>query len=165
MRSPTALFTLLASLVLSSCGTGVVSHQVAIEIEDPGGRLGPPPYQLSVFDPQMGRSEEWARKTMGTAAPGAAFSASYDTVETKAIGDQTPPRRIAAALWLPAYERTGYFALMLEPSAASETTVELPFVPWGDPDPDGPTVAPLTARVRGEPADGAWSLHLTIRVP
>ena len=81
MRSRTVLFTLLASLALSSCGTGVFTHRFAIEIDDPGGRLGPPPYLLSVFDPQMGRSEEWARKTMGTTTPGTAFSTSHDAVE------------------------------------------------------------------------------------
>ena len=62
-------------------------------------------------------------------------------------------------------EKAGYFAVMLEPSAATEATVALPFVPWVDSYPEGTTVVPLTARVRGEPADGAWSLRLTIQVP
>ncbi|MGE3887624.1 MAG: hypothetical protein AB7H81_14415 [Vicinamibacterales bacterium] len=33
----------LVHLVVSSCGTGVFVHAFEIAIEDPAGRLGPPP--------------------------------------------------------------------------------------------------------------------------
>lgn len=165
MRCPTVLLALVTSVLLASCGTGVFTHRFEIAISDPGGRLGPPPYELSVFDPQMGRSEEWARQTMGLAAPGSSLIAAYDSVGTKMMFDSTPASRVTAALWLPAYRSAGYFALMLEPTAGAELTSTLPFVPWSDSYSDGGKVVPLTARVRCEAGDGAWILHVTLDIP
>jgi len=163
---PITLLALAAALVTSACGTGAVNHRVEIAIEDPSGRLGNPPYQLSLFDPQMGRSEEWARRGMGTATPGVHFETTYGTVETKMLFDRTPPRRIAVALWLPGYEKAGFFQIVLEPTAGAETAVTLPFVPWADVYPEGARVVPLTARVRADDnRQGGWNLRMTIAIP
>lgn len=163
---PITLLALAAALLASACGTGAVNHRIEIAIEDPSGRLGNPPYQLSLFDPQMGHSEEWARRGMATAAPGRPFATTYGTVETKMLFDRTPPRRIAAGVWLPAYEKAGFFQIVLEPRAGAETTVPLPFAPWADVYPEGARVVPLTARVTADDnRQGGWNLRMTIAIP
>jgi hypothetical protein len=42
------------------------------------------------------------------------------------------PRHRPVELWLPAYEKAGFFQLILEPKADTKETVTLPFVPWAD---------------------------------
>ena len=164
-RRLSVMVALVAAVALPGCGTGVFIHRFEITIADPGGRLGAPPHELSIFDPQMGRSEEWARKTAGTTAPAAPFITTYNTVESRMLFDSGPSPRVAAALWLPAYEKAGFFQLVVEPKAGAETTVTLPFAPWADFYPDGAKVVPLTARVRSEPGDRAWILRVTLEVP
>jgi hypothetical protein len=160
-----AALLILAASALAGCGTGVFTHRFEIAIEDPNGRLGSPPHEVGLFDPQMGRSEEWARKTAGQASPGAPFATTYDTVESRMMFDSSPSPRVAAALWLPAYEQAGFFQIVLEPTEGADTTVPLPFAPWADFYPEGAKVVPLTARVRGEANAGAWILRMTIVVP
>ena len=82
-----------------------------------------------------------------------------------AVFDSSPSPRVAAALWLPAYEKAGYFQLIIEPKAGAETTITLPFAPWADFYSDGAKVVPLTARVRSEAGDRAWTLRVTIDIP
>ena len=160
-----SLWLLAAGAMLAGCGTGVFTHHLQIAIADPNGRLGPPPHGVAIFDSLMGRSEEWARRTAGTTSPGKPFETSYDTVESRMMFDSSPSPRVAAALWLPAYEKAGYFQLMIEPKAGAETTITLPFAPWADFYSDGAKVVPLTARVRSEAGDRAWTLRVTIDIP
>ena len=159
------LWIAFAVLLLSGCGTGVFTHRFEIAIADPSGRLGAPPLEISLFDWTMGASEEWARKTIGTAAPGSPFKGTYESVETKMMFDSSPAKRVAVALWLPAYEKAGYFAFVLEPIADAEQQVTLPFAPWADFYPEGSKVVPIPARVRSEARDGAWLFHVTLDVP
>ncbi|HTM34439.1 MAG TPA: hypothetical protein VL263_24190 [Vicinamibacterales bacterium] len=160
-----SLWLFAAGAMMAGCGTGVFTHHLEIAIADPNGRLGPPPHDVAIFDSLMGRSEEWARRTAGTTSPGTPFETSYDTVESRMMFDSSPSPRVAAALWLPAYEKAGYFQLVIEPKAGAETTITLPFAPWADFYPDGAKVVPLTARVRSEAGDRAWTLRVTIAIP
>jgi hypothetical protein len=154
-----------AHLLLSGCGSGVFTHRFEISVSDPSGRLGAAPFEISLFDRTMGASEEWARNTLGTVAPGAPFTGTYQSVETKMLLDSSPPERVATALWLPAYEKAGYFSVVLEPIAGAEQQVTLPFAPWADVHPEGGRVMPIAARVRSEARDGAWVFHVTLDIP
>ena len=49
-----------AALVFAACGTGVHEHALDVSLSDPSGRLGAGPWEASVFDGRMGRSEGWA---------------------------------------------------------------------------------------------------------
>ena len=69
------------------------------------------------------------------------------------------------ALWLPAYEKAGYFSFVLEPIAGAEQRLTLPFAPWADFYPEGSKVVPIPARVRSEARDGAWLFHVTLDIP
>jgi hypothetical protein len=163
MRSRLILLV-LASVLLASCGTGVFVHRFEIAVSDPSGRLGPPPYEMSLFDFRMGQSEEWARKTMGVSAPGAPFVGEYKSVETKMIFDSSPAKQVSVALWFPAYEKAGYFGFVLEPVDGAEQQTTLTFVPWNAPYPEGAKVVPIPARVRSEARDGAWVLRIVLEV-
>jgi hypothetical protein len=156
---------ILAHLLVSGCGTGVFVHRFEIAVSDPAGRLGSFPIEVGIFDHTMGRSEEWARKTAGTAAPGAPYLGEHRSVESKMVLDSSPATRVAVSVWLPAYEKAGFFQLILEPRAGAEETITLPFVPWGDAYPEGRKVLPLSAIVRSEAGDGAWIFHITLEVP
>ena len=72
---------------------------------------------------------------------------------------------MAVALWLPAYEKAGYFSFVLEPIAGAEQQVTLPFAPWADFYPEGSKVVPIPARVRSEARDGAWLFHVSSTLP
>jgi hypothetical protein len=159
------LLVMLTHLLVSGCGTGVFVHRFEIAVSDPAGRLGAFPVEVGIFDHTMGRSEEWARKTAGTAAPGAPYLGEHRSVESKMALDSSPATRVAVSVWLPAYEKAGFFQLILEPRAGAEETITLPFVPWGDAYSEGSKVRPLSAIVRSEPDDGAWSFHITLEVP
>jgi hypothetical protein len=158
------LSVILGHLLVSGCGTGVFVHRFEIAVSDPAGRLGSPPFEVGIFDHTMGRSEEWARKTAGTAGPDAPYRGELRAVETKMVLDSSPAPRVAVGLWLPAYEKAGFFQLILEPKADTEETVTLPFVPWADFYPEGSRVVPLSATVRSEAGDGAWTFHVTLQV-
>ncbi|MCC7034507.1 MAG: hypothetical protein IT179_16930 [Acidobacteria bacterium] len=159
------LTLVLVHLIVSACGTGVFVHTLEIAVSDPTGRLGPPPVEIGIFDHTMGRSEEWARRTAGTAAPGAPYRGEHRAVETKTVLDSSPSRRVAVGVWLPAYHSAGFFQLVIEPGTNAVQRVTLPFVPWADSYPEGRTVIPLAATVRSEAVDGAWALRMTIEVP
>lgn len=152
-------------LAASSCGTGVFVHTFEVVIADPAGRLGPPPVEVGIFDYTMGRSEEWARRTSGTAAPGAPYRGEHRAVESRMVMDSSPAPRVAVGLWLPAYQRAGFFHLIVEPRAGDVQRVTLPFVPWADSYPEGTKVVPLSATVRSTAGEGAWVFHLTLEVP
>ena len=155
----------LAHLALAGCGTGVFVHRFEIAVSDPAGRLGAPPTAIGIFDHTMGRSEEWARKTAGTVGPGAPYRGEHQAVESKLVLDSSPAPRVAVGLWLPAYERAGFFQLIIEPTGDSEQRITLPFAPWADFYPEGSQVVPLSATVRREAGDGAWIFHITLEVP
>lgn len=159
------LLVILTHLLLSGCGTGVFVHQFEIAVSDPSGRLGPPPIEVGIFDHTMGRSEEWARKTAGTAAPDAPYRGEHRSVESKLVLDSSPAPRVAVGVWLPAYERAGFFQLILEPKADREEILTLPFVPWADSYPEGSQVRPLSATVRSEAGAGAWIFQIALEVP
>lgn len=159
------LLVILAHVVAAGCGTGVFVHRFEIAVSDPSGHLGAAPVEIGIFDPTMGRSEEWARKTAGTAAPGSPYRGEHRSVESKMVFGSSPASRVAVAVWLPAYEKAGFFQLILQPEAGSEQAITLPFAPWADSYPEGSKVRPLSATVRSEARDGAWIFHLTIEVP
>ncbi len=159
------LSLVLVHLVIASCGTGVFVHAFEMAIADPSGRLGSPPVEVGIFDHTLGRSEEWARRTAGTAAPGAPYRGEHRSVESRMVLDSSPASRVAVGLWLPAYERAGFFQLSIEPRAGEVQRVRLPFVPWADSYPEGSKVVPLSATVRSTAGEGAWVFHVTLEVP
>lgn len=154
---------LASALALASCGTGVHKHAVELTVHDPSGRLGPGPWELAVFDGRMGRSEEWARKKMGTAAPGAPWRTSFSTVDTVTLGTARPAK-VDLWLYVPAIERRGFFQLRLEPRARPTALVEGAFGSFGEAVPAA-GAPKLAVRYAARAAEKGWHLELTLEVP
>lgn len=164
MRS-TTLLLLAATIALAGCGTAVYDHQIEIAIQDPSGRLGPPPIAVSVFDKEMGSSEEWAKRWMGTTGPSALYVGKVAATATRMIYDSTPPAHVETGIALPSYAKEGFFVLDINPVEGSELTTVLPFVPYGIPSPPAAATVPLPARFRSEFSGKGWKIHLIIDVP
>ena len=151
---------------LSGCGNVLVENRFSVTIEDPGGRLAPGPVEVSVFDSMMGSSDEWARRSMGTATATVPYTTSFQSTATKFIGDNGPSQTIAAGLALPGFKPKGYFALNLRPIDGQTTTVAAPFVGYYDYEParDGP-VAPLVLTFTSTARESQWQIRIQVRIP
>ncbi len=139
--------------LLSGCGTKSFTNSVAVIVTQP--------QQVSVFDPQMGDSADWAGQWLAPAAPGSPYTRQVPALDTKVIGDDTPPAALRLGVYLPDLTDTGYFALTLNDAVAGETQRELPFVAWYSPDPVQPS-APLPVAVELAAGPDGWLVNLTI---
>ena len=158
------LALLLLPLMLTGCGTKVFTHEVTIAFDDPSGRLGDGPVEVSLFDRQMGESEEWARKTIGTASPAAPFRTTASRTATVMVGESGPRPRVEGGLYVPALERRGYFALALDAVEGRAQEVNAPFVPFYDFPADAPKPAPLAIRATSEAGAEGWRIALRVQV-
>lgn len=154
---------LLILVTLLGCGTRVHEHALGIAVVDPSGRLGPPPHGVSVFDGRMGRSAEWAERTLGTASPGAPWRTTFSTVDTVTVG-VARPAKVDLWLYLPALDRRGFFFLHVEPAARPDGEAAIAFAPFGDSFPAG-EVPQLTVRWDAAPKEKGWRIGLTLDVP
>lgn len=160
MRLP--LIAAALSIALAGCGTAVYTHKIEITINDPSNRLGAAPVEVSVFDHTMGYSEEWARKTMGKAAPGAPYAGEVSDTATKTAFDTSLPADMSAGLFLPALTKDGAFILEIRPVEGPEQAATLPYRSFFGEKAD---VLPLSARFTSQGADKGWTIKLTIDVP
>ena len=88
------------------------------------GLAGAPPTRVSVFDPLMGDTSDWAGKSMGTTAPGTPYVGSFQTTDTKMVFDSSPPNEVEAGLYLPSYNAKGYFRFRFSPIAGQQQQVK-----------------------------------------
>jgi hypothetical protein len=156
---------LLFSIAAAQCGTAVYDHKIEVSINDPSRRLGSAPIEVSIFDIHRGYSEEWARRTLGTTAPGAPYAGEVGGTATKMIYDRTPPTDLAAGLALPAFENRGYFVLRIGPVDGTEQSTMLDYTSYGVATADERAIPPLPARVRSTTARKGWTIRLTVDVP
>lgn len=152
-------------LLLGACGTGVFPLEFSVSLNDPAGLAGKPPVQVSIFDPTMGDTADWAGKTMGTASPGSPYTGGFNTTDTKMVFDSSPPKEVGAGLYLPSYNSNGYFRFRFSPVAGQVQQVNPGFVPWADFYPEGKSVVPPTLRIVSTPKDKGWSFAVTVDMP
>lgn len=155
----------LAAMLSTACGTAVYHHQFEVTINDPAGRLGSDPIDVSVFDKVSGYSEEWARRTMGVASALTPYVATVFATAAKMAWDSSLPPRVVAGLTVPAIEKNGYFVIDVNVVRGTAEAAALPFAPWGAYFPEGNQVASLPVRYQGEPGDKGWRIKLTVDVP
>ena len=155
----------LLPLVLSACGTAAYPIQFEISIDDPAGTIGAPPTDVSVFDPTMGDTRDWARKFMGQASPGKPYVTTFQTTATKMIFDSGPPPEVGAGLAIPAYTDRGYFRFALRPVEGQRETVKPGFIPYLEFDPAGRNIAAPTLVVLPTEVDKGWRLQITVVLP
>jgi hypothetical protein len=158
------LIPVLALAALAGCGHAVYRHSIELTLEDPSGRLNGEPVELSVFD-TYGYTEEFARQTAGTTAPGQPpYGAVVAGSAQKMIYDFTPGD-VQANLALLSIEPRGYFNLHLQPVAGTEQTATLPYQSYLVATRDEAAIRPLTARYRSESSRKGWKIRLTVVVP
>lgn len=140
--------------LLSGCGTASFSTPVAVTVDSR--------QEVAVFDPLMGQSEEWARSSMGEAAPKAPYTTQLTSVESKLIFDSGPPASLGMGLYLPAVTMDGYFAIDLRSVSEGAFDIEAPFVQWytAAPGPDTPDSQPLEVRVDRGPE--GWVVTIAV---
>lgn len=150
------LVIVCALALLSGCGSKTFSNSVAVVV--------PTPQQVSVFDPQVGDSAEWASQWLGPATPGQPYTRDVPALDTKFIGDDSPPAYARAAIYLPDLTDTGYFALTVNDAVAGTTQQELPFVAWYSETPVPPQ-DPLPVTVEMQPGPNGWLINIVLRDP
>jgi hypothetical protein len=159
------LIPVLALATLSACGHAIFSHSIELTLEDPSGRLKGEPLELSLFD-TYGYTEEFARQTAGSTAPGRLpYAAVVAGSDQKMFYDTTPGRDVQANLALFLLEPRGYFNLHLVPVAGTEQTTKLPYQSYLVKTRDEDKIQPLIGRYRSEPSRKGWKIHLTVEVP
>lgn len=152
-------------MLLGACGTGVFTLQFTVSLNDPVGLAGAPPTRVSVFDPLMGDTSDWAGKSMGTTAPGAPYVGSFQTTDTKMVFDSSPPNEVEAGLYLPSYNAKGYFRFRFSPIAGQQQQVKPGFAPWSDNYPQGKSVVAPILRILSTPTDKGWSFEVVVEMP
>jgi hypothetical protein len=139
--------------LLSGCGTASFSNSVAVIV--------PSPQQVSVFDSQMGESAEWAGQWLEPAAPGKPYTRQVPALDTKFIGDNSPPAAVRLGIYLPDRTQTGYFSLIDYDAEAGVTDTDLPFVAWFSESPV-PAQPPLPVSVELQPGPNGWLVNVTV---
>lgn len=159
-----AILVLLA-LTMTGCGTAVVENRFAVTLDDPSGVLGADPVAVSVFDPGMGASDEWARRSIGVVAPGQPYTTSFNTTTTRVLGDSSPPERVELGLALPDWRPSGHFGAAFTPVDGQTQTVTAPFVGYFgyDPTEDG-EVEPVDLSITSRAGDLTWEMAVQVRI-
>ena len=162
MRVSSVPILLVAVMALSGCGTATYTHDITID--DPSGRLGPGPVDVSIFDHDMGSSMEWARKTMGPASKEAPYKTTFVTTRVRTVLSEDLPGQVVVAIAIPAYETRGYFLASIAPDPAAEKTIVAPVVMFGR-DPAAEAVAPLAVHYTSQPGDRGWQIGIRVEIP
>jgi hypothetical protein len=157
--------TVLLTLTIAGCGTGVYNNKIEVTINDPSKRLGAEPIEVSVFHKNSGSSEEWARKTIGSTGAGKAYSAEVSETDMKMFYDRTPPSSIGVGVFLPAFEKDGYFVLEVRPVAGAEQTTLMNYRSFYVPTAEEDKIQPLAARLTSKGNSKGWTIRMIVDVP
>lgn len=141
--------------LLAGCGTASFSNAVSVAVTTP--------QQVSVFDPQMGDSAEWAEKTMGPAAPGSPYTTQVPALATKFFFDSSPPPSLNLGVYLPSVTEDGWFAIDLPAVIAGTMQLDSPFVQWysATPTSQTPTSQPMQVDITAGPNGWVVNIQLT----
>lgn len=162
-----AALAVVPMLVLIGCGTATFDNAFLITVADPSHRLGAvdAPVEVSVFDPQMGSSREWAGKTMGTATPDQPYAGTVPTTDTKFFFDHSPPAQVAVGVAIPGYADNGWFSLRFSPADGKTQDVVSGFVPYAEQYPEGNKVVPLLMTITSVAGDEGWASTVVVHIP
>lgn len=150
-------------LVAAGCGTAVYEHRIQVAVEDPAGKLGPTPVQVSVFDHQMGYSEDWAKKSLRPTSASAPYVQSLTTTGTVAVGSSALPKEVTIAVSLPSLSAEGYYLFTAELPAEQDRGAKASFVRYGSyfPDAGAPAIA---VRYHSEPDKKGWRVFVVVAI-
>ncbi len=138
--------------LLSGCGMKSFSDSYAVRVDTP--------QQVSIFDPRMGDTRDWAEETMGPASPSQPYTTEVSNLSTKMFYDSSPPVSIRVGLYLPSVTETGYYAIGIEPVVAGTLTYDATFVPWYSETPVDP-LPPLPISMEIAAGPNGWVINMT----
>lgn len=162
------LFVLVLAGAGAACGTVVIEHDVQLTINDPTGRLGPPPWEVAVNAPSplYSGSVDWALDANGgQASPGAPYSAAFS--HTRAVAGLGVPheQEVEIAIVLPALRDDGWWGGRLQILEDRRVRGHVRFAAWGSLFAEEGSES-LPTRGTATPRDeGSWRLELTIEIP
>lgn len=156
-RARKPLLVMAVVLALAGCGTGTFDSTYRVSVEDPAGAQGA--VAVSMFDPSMGDTQEWAEKSLGTASPGRPYEATITAVESRLLLDGGPSQAVEAGLYLPELNPNGWYRVAFEPVDGAHQQVQAMFVPWEVPGTPAPAI---DLRILPESDDSAWIVDLTV---
>lgn len=158
-----AVSWVLSPFALIACGMSSFKHTVEVVVVDPSRRLGSPPYDVSVFDPRMGSTSDWAKRWMGPTSDSAHYKVEYaQTAMSTAFG---PPRpdKVDMGLAVPGYDSRGLFFVSVEPAKTRSGKVRAAFTPYSD---NFKEQAPrLDVEYTATPEPQGWHLLLRLLIP
>ena len=145
------------------CGTAVYEHHIQVAVDDPAKKLGAAAVEVSVFDHQMGYSQDWAKKALRPTSTSAPYVEPLTTTGTATIGSSPRPKEVTIAVALPSLSAEGYYLFTAELPAEKDREAKASFVRYGEyfPDPGGPTIV---VRYRSEPDKKGWRIFVVIAV-
>lgn len=159
----------VSAMLLAGCGTVVVENTFTVRVEDPSGRLGTDDVAVSVFDPTMGDTNDWAGESLGLTTPAQPYRRQLPTTATKLVGDSSPPTRVTAGVYLPQFDPTGYYLIAFDPVAGQTIDYAAGYVTydysWETSGAARPTAPPLPMTITAEAAGNAWELGVEVRIP
>lgn len=151
------LFAVLAAAVaLAGCGTVVFTNSFSVSVTSAAGTE----VEVSVFDPYVGDTRDWAERSLGTATEGQPYTQDLNTTGTKVIGDNSPPTRVTAGLYLPQINDSGYFAIAFDPVPGESVDYAAGFVPFSEGQAD-----PLPLILTAVTTDNGWDVDIEVLVP
>ncbi|MBC8086913.1 MAG: hypothetical protein H7Z40_06580 [Phycisphaerae bacterium] len=148
----------------SACGTALYKHEVQIIVDDPTGRLGSAPLEVSVFDSRMGTTKEFARKTVGVSSAAAPYTRNFSTTAGVLVGSEPRPDSLEFSVSVPAIIERGFFVLRVKPgvSLSGDATAGYLLHSESEPAGDGPT---LQFHYSATPLPDGWALQIRLKVP
>jgi hypothetical protein len=155
---------LVTCLGMVACGAQSFKHSVEVIVVDPTMRLGPAPIDVSVFDPRMGSTSDWAKRWMGPTSDGAPYKVPYAATAAATAFGPPRPDRVDLGLAVPKYDSRGFFYVILEPGTARSSTVHAGFTPYDDDFPKD-QVPRLDIEYTATPAREGWDFVLRVLVP
>ncbi|AMY11868.1 hypothetical protein LuPra_05135 [Luteitalea pratensis] len=127
------------AIVFVALGCSSPKPALVVSLDDPDGRLGPPPWTLAVFNPYFGPDRDRAMRTVGSAAPDRPLAVlTRGRPEEWRIRDLlVEDQSVVFGLVLPALRTDGYWLARVdhEPGRFSGTGGAL-FCLWGQVEPD-----------------------------
>lgn len=161
---PRLLLPFLA--VVTACGTVAVNHEARITLNDRTGRLGPPPWQMTVDSPVWMKDggSNGRGVVHGLSAPGAPFHAIYSDVRG-GVGFTARSAKEVMGFAIPALA-DGWWRAEVNVGFDGTCRGEARLCAWGSsqPEPDSPVLA-LRGRAIPNPNGNGWQFDLTIDIP
>ena len=164
-----AAITTVSVTALGGCGTVVFDNRFAVAVDDPSGRLVGDRVEVSVFDPLMGDTRDWADQFAGVSTPETPYRTEMSVTDTRMVADSSPPRQVTAGVYLPQFDDTGYYVIAVDPVDGATADYRAGYVTydysWETSGAKRPTAPPLPMTITTADNGNGWDLQVEVQIP